>query len=79
MYVCMYVCMSVCLSVCLSVQTRLSVCLSVCMYACKNVYMCVCQIEGLIVTLCACCETCQTILASESWKSVNVEKVSQTD
>ena len=37
--------------------------------------MCVCQNEGLIGTLCAC----QTILALESWKSVNVQKVSQTD
>ena len=57
----------------------LSVCLSVCLYACKFVYMCVCQNEGLIGTLCACCQTCQTILAPESWKSVNVQKVSQTD
>ena len=41
--------------------------------------MCVCQNQGLIEILCACCETCQTILAPESWKSVNVQKVSQTD
>ena len=56
-----------------------NVCLSVCLYACKIVYKCVCQNEGLIGILCACCETCQTILASESWKSVNVQKVPQTD
>ena len=41
--------------------------------------MCACQNEGLIGTLCTCFETCQTILATESWKSVNVQKVSQTD
>ena len=41
--------------------------------------MCVCQNEGLIRTLCACCETFQTILELESWKSVKVQKVSQTD
>ena len=41
--------------------------------------MCVCQNEGLIGTLCACCETCQTIFAPESLKSVIVQKVSQTD
>ena len=41
---------------------------------------CVCPNEGLIRTLCACCETCQTILAQESGKSVSVvQKVSQTD
>ena len=49
------------------------------MHGCKYVYKCVCQNEGLIGTLCACCETCQTILAPESWKSVNVQKVPQSD
>ena len=45
-----------------------------------SMYICVCMSnEGLIGTLCACCETCQTILVPESWKSVNVKKVSQTD
>ena len=43
----------------------------VCMYVCPN--------EDLIETHCACCEKCQTILAPESWKSVNVQKVLQTD
>ena len=41
--------------------------------------MCVGPNEGLIATLCACCETCQKILASESWKSVSAQKVSQTN
>ena len=46
----------------------------VCLPVCRYVYtcMCVCPNEGLIGTLCACCETCQTILAPESWKSVSV-------
>ena len=50
--------------------------LSVCLSGCKFVYtcMCVCPNEGLIGTLCACCETCLTILAPESWKSVSVRK-----
>ena len=55
------------------VQTPMSVRLYVCMY------VCMCPNEGLIGTLCACCETCQTILAPETWKSVSVKKVSQTD
>ena len=68
---CMYIraYINVCQSVCLSA------CLSVCLSACKYVYMCVCQNEGFIGALCACCETCQTILAPESWKFVNVQKV----
>ena len=37
------------------------VCMHVCMYVC--VY--VCPNEGLIGTLCACCETSKTILALE--------------
>ena len=51
----------------------------VCLCVGRYVYtsMCVCPNEGLIGTLCACCETCQTILAS--WKSASVQKVSQTD
>ena len=59
----------------------LSVYLSVCLYVCKFVYTCMCvrPNEGLIGTLCACCETCLTILAPEPWKSVSVQKVSQTD
>ena len=57
----------------------MSVCLSVCLYACQYVYMCVCQNESFIGTLFACCETCQTILAPESWKSENVQKGSQTN
>ena len=61
------------------VQPPMSVSLSVCLFACTYVYMCVCQNEGLTGTLCACCETYQTILAPESWRSVNVQKVSQTD
>ena len=56
-----------------------NVCLSVCLSACEYVYMCICQNEGLIGTLSACCQTCQTILAPESLKSENVQKVSQTD
>ena len=58
----------------------MSVCLSVCLSVCRYAYtcMCVCPNEGLIGTLCACCETCQTILAPESCKSVSVQKVSQT-
>ena len=58
------------------------VCLSVCLYVCKYLYtyyMCVCPNEGLIGTLCACCETILTILAPESAKSVSVQKVLQTD
>ena len=44
------------------------------------VLACVYPNGGLIRTLCACCETCQTILAPESWKSVGVaQKVSKTD
>ena len=75
----MYVSTSVCLSVCLFLFFCLSVCPFVCLFACKYVYIRACQNEGLIVTLCACCETSLTILAPESWKSVNVQKVSQTD
>ena len=55
------------------------VCLSVRLSDCMYVYKCVCPNEGLIGTLCACCETCQTILTPEYWKSVSVQKVSQTD
>ena len=56
-------------------------CVYVCMIVCVCVYACVrvCPNEGLIGILCACCETCQTILAPESWKCVNVQKVSQTN
>ena len=43
----------------------------VCMYVCSN--------EGSVGILCACCVTCQTILAPEYWKSASVKKVSQTD
>ena len=78
LYVCLYVCKSVWLSVC-CLSMCMSLCLSVCLYACSYVYIFVCQNEGFIGTLCACCETCQTILAPESSKSVNVQKVSQTD
>ena len=78
-YVCLSVHLSDCMCVCVCVCVCLSVCLSVGLHVSMYVYMCVCQNEGLIGTLCACCETYQTILAPESWKSVNVQKVSQTD
>ena len=83
MFVCWHVSVHECVSICM--QTPMSVCLSVCLSVrlsvCKYLYtcMCVCLNEGLIGTLCACCETCLTILAQESSKSVSVQKVSQTD
>ena len=72
MCVCVCVCVRVraCVRACVCVYGRMGACVRACVY--PN--------EGLIRTLCACSETCQTILAPESWKSVSVvQKVSQTD